>query len=114
MNHWELKKKADEHKRLAEENYKVNSKTRLTHSIETKIKTTMIGALDKFEKRFGFLWDVENNDDIPPADEIAKLWQEVRTEVLDNGNNQIRAIKEEVSLYDVKFNKYVTEFLITK
>jgi hypothetical protein len=114
VQHWELKKRADENKRLAEENYKANSKTRLTHSIETKIRTTMIGALDKFEKKLGFLWDPQSNDEIPSANELAELWQEVRTEILDNGNNQIRAIKEEVGLYDVKFNKYVTEFLITK
>lgn len=113
-DHWRLKRQADENKRLAEESYKSNSKTRLTHSIETKIKTTMIGALDKFEKKLGFLWDEESPDELPTAGELKELWQQVRTDILDNGNNQIRAVKEEISLYDVKFNKYVTEFLITK
>lgn len=67
------------------------TKEQLIHSIETKFKTTMIGALAKFERNFAYLWE---NDSIN-REKYEDLWEDTRNEILNNGNRQIRyAIKD--------------------
>ncbi len=63
----------------------------LIHSIETKFKTTMIGALAKFEQNFAYLWEQDNIN----REKYEDLWEDTRNEILNNGNRQIRyAIKD--------------------
>jgi hypothetical protein len=58
------------------------SNNNIIKQIETRLKTTMIGSLARFESAFGHLWE----DD----DEYADIWEDVRTSILNNGNHQIR------------------------
>lgn len=77
--------------------YEEDSKKRLGKIISQKIRTTMIGALESFEYKFEkYLEDPEFKD----------MFQEVRKEILDNGNNQIRATEKELEQYEVKWNRY--------
>lgn len=104
-----------EARRIANEERAANhSRSQLTRHIETKMKTTMIGALAKFEENFGSLWG-HGLDDSELTDvqrQYKELWNLTRTEILNNGNNQLRAAKDEINCYTVKFNKFETEFII--
>src|SRR5687767_13493781 len=76
-------------------NYAEESRKRLDKIISTKMNTTFIGALSSFEKNFGFLWG-QGKKDADRTDEekqLNQIWQNIRTEVLNNGNNQLRALK---------------------
>ena len=89
------KKKLDEDKK---KQYKASSRDRLGKIITTKIKTTMIGALETIEQNFGFLWE----DSV----EMRELYEKVRNEILDRGNNQIRNITTELEQYDIEWLRY--------
>ena len=90
-----------------EEQYKESSKERLAKISKKKIQTTMIGALSTVEKSFGFLWGHESDEPLSPEQEHMKsLYEEVRSEILDRGNNQARNLEAELNQYDVKWLRY--------
>lgn len=103
-------------KRKLQENkdskYKEDSRERLKKISVTKIKTTMIGALSAIEKRLGFLWglDEDGKDSghplSPEEQHLKDIYDELRSEILDIGNNQIRNLSTEISQYDVSWNRY--------
>jgi hypothetical protein len=84
------------------------SKTQLTRIIEKKFKTTFIGAVSCIEQEFGFLW----GNDKSPASRTEEekrwydKWQRLRTAILNNGNNQARAVLNELQQYKVKWDGY--------
>lgn len=85
------------------ESYQAKSKERLLKIIETKIKTATIGALSAFEDaQFGDLWDGEGEE----YEHWYRVWSEVRSKILTNGNNQIRALKKELETHDITWNRY--------
>lgn len=112
MTQSDMKKITDARRAANEEKYLNQSKASLTRHLEKKFKTTMIGALSVFEDKFGFLWGHGKSEDELSEEELRyrELWQLTRTEVLNNGNNQLRAAKEEMSFYTVRFNKFETKF----
>lgn len=89
-----------------EEKYKEQSKERLEKIITTKIRTTMIGALASIEEHLGFLWQPKDGKMSSEAIEFQSLYEKVRQEILDNGNNQIRNIKSEMENYSVEWLRY--------
>lgn len=93
------------YKQIRQEKYKQDSKDRLSKILKKKIQTTMIGALSSIEENFGFLWDVDN-DNIPNKQVFQDLYQKVRSEILDKGNNQARNIDAELAQYEVEWLKY--------
>ena len=99
-----------------EEKYAQHSKKRFIQTMSTKFRTTMIGALVAFEESFGYLWghgkDAEDLTEREKENRI--LWEQTRTEVLNKGNNQMRAAIEEISNYTLKWERYKTEFIIRK
>ena len=102
-----LIKRAKGFKAEKEEKFKDASKDRLNKIAKKKIQTTMIGALSTIEKSFGFLWGHESNEPLSPEQEHMKsLYEEVRSEVLDRGNNQARNLEAELAQYDVKWLRY--------
>ena len=65
----------------------------------------MIGALSTIEEHFGFLW--ENSESSEEDKKIMRdLYQKIRSEILDKGNNQARNIDAELAQYDVEWLKY--------
>ena len=73
---------------------------RLRFYVEKRLQTTMIGALSKFEDNFGYLWghNVENEEDLTPEQvEFYDMWERTRNQILNQGNNQIRNLKEDFS-----------------
>lgn len=97
-------------KKVAEDNkarYKESSKDRLNKIAEKKLRTAFIGALAKFEESFGFLWGHEQETELSPEQiQMAELWDHCRTEVLNNGNNQIRALKKEVDNQTISWDRH--------
>lgn len=95
------------------QSYKINkeqrdkelSKKKLYHSAETKIRTTMIGALSSIENSLKKFWDVPN----PSPEQIAMKegFEQVRSEILDRGNNQIRNLANEFSNYEISYQKKI-------
>lgn len=102
------KKLKDAAKKANQERAEANARRKLEGVIQKKCQTTMIGALARFEERFGHLW--AHGTPEKDLSEEERTWREtwdlVRTEVLNNGNNQLRAIKEELGQYSVSYNGY--------
>lgn len=86
-----------------------NSRRKLEGVVQKKCQTIMIGALARFEERFGSLWGHGKpvTELTPEELEQREKWDLVRTEVLNNGNNQLRAVKEELSRYTVSYEGYI-------
>jgi leucyl aminopeptidase (aminopeptidase T) len=84
------------------------SRERLKKNIEVKIKTTMIGSLSHIEQAFGQLWGQGKPRESLTDQELA--WEEIkdklRTEILNQGNNQIRAAMAEINSYEVSWSRY--------
>jgi hypothetical protein len=73
----------------------MNYEQKLLSSIEKRFKTTMIGSLARFEEAFGYLWEEPSDK----QDMFDRLWEDTRNNVLNNGNNQLRAAIDELADY---------------
>ena len=95
-----------EYKKTRELKYKSDSKDRLAKILKKKIQTTMIGALSTIEENFGFLWSNPTGELTATQLEMKELYDKVRSEILDKGNNQARNIDAELSQYEVEWLRY--------
>lgn len=95
-----------DYKKAREEKYKQESKERLSKILKKKIQTTMIGALSSIEENFSFLWDAPDGKLTKDQQIIKDVYQKVRSEILDKGNNQARNIDAELAQYDVEWLRY--------
>lgn len=79
-------------------------KERLKRSISTKMRTAFIGALSQFEQFFGTIWGHNKPEEILTINqlEMKKRWEQVRNNILNNGNNQLRAAEAELETYDIR------------
>lgn len=83
------------------------SKTKLKKEVKKRIQTTMIGAISSIEKYFGFLWGEESDNELTKDQErMRDIFEDMRTEILDKGNSQLRNVDAEIENYDVTWNKY--------
>ena len=90
-----------------EDLYKEKSKERLNKNCKKKLQTTMIGALSSIEEHFGFLWGHESDEPLSEDQEKMRLvYEELRSDVLDKGNTQIRNIDAEFTQYAIPWNRY--------
>lgn len=88
-------------------------KDRLKKIISTKIQTTMIFPLSQFESAFGHLWGHGKTEGGLTNDEkvFRTKWNEVRNNILNNGNQQKRNASTEIDMYEVVWNGYKTVFI---
>lgn len=95
-------------KQVSAKNYEADSKMRLMTILEKKIKTSFIGAISQFESHFGALWGHGKLEH--QLTEQEKLWRErwniARTQILNNGNNQVRAVQQELSEYTMRWDAH--------
>lgn len=96
----------DNYQKLRDTKYKAESKERLSKVLKKKIETTMIGALSTIEQHFGFLWNVDDGQLTKEQLEMKALYNKVRSEILDKGNNQARNIDAELSNYNIEWLRY--------
>ena len=103
----ELVRKSEAFKSEKNSKYKEVSKDRLLKIGKKKIQTTMIGALSTIEKHLGFLWGYESSEPLTPEQEhLKELYEEVRSEILDRGNNQARNLEAEFANYEINWLRY--------
>ena len=93
-----------EYKKIRDQKYKTDSKDRLSKTLKKKIQTTMIGALSTIEENLAFLREQENTKF--SKEDMKNLYNKIRSEILDKGNNQARNIDAELSQYEVEWLKY--------
>ncbi len=84
------------------------SKNQLHNQIKKKLETSFIGALSQVEMNFGDLWGHGLSEDELTSEQLAyrELWDICRSAILDNGNNQVRAIQNELKQYTVRWDRY--------
>lgn len=98
-----------------QEIFNERSKTRLKKEVKKRIQTTMIGSLSSVEKFFGFLWGEGSDSELTKEQvRMREIFEEIRTEILDKGNTQIRNSDSEIENYDVVWNKYHINLPIKK
>jgi len=76
--------------------------------LKKRFQTTMIGALYEFEKSFGYLWGHDKNPDFltDVEDDFRYRWENVRNQILNNGNNQFRKCLFDLKKAYQNINKY--------
>lgn len=101
-------------KEARQQKYTEICRKRLSDIAEKKIKTTFIGAIAAFEKEFGELWGIDLKDEDRDDDQKYwyEKWQLARTEILNNGNNQSRALLNEIANHVISWNRYTTTFKV--
>lgn len=93
---------------VASKRYNESSRQRLATIMEKKLQTSFIGSLSQLEQFFGHLWGHRADESTltPEQLEMRHKWNEARTNILNNGNNQIRAMQNELSQYTITWNRY--------
>lgn len=85
----------------------------INKKIKKRFETSMIGTLARIEDFFGFLWGDDKQNLSPKEYEYRKLWDELRTEILNHCNYQMRAAIDELKDYlDYQNNLYEYRFII--
>lgn len=97
-----------------ERRYEEQSRRRLLRIIERKLSTSFIGALSKFEQFFGHLWGhgLDERELTDVQRRWREAWEECRNEVLNNGNNQVRAVRAELAQYTMSWDAYQTNMQV--
>ena len=72
----------------------------------------LMKELAVFEKYFGQLWGHGNSNLTEEQKHYRQVWEEARTDILNNGNTQMRIAQEEIAQYTMTWNRYKTEFII--
>jgi hypothetical protein len=102
----EIRKQNTEYKKQREVKYRNDSKDRLSKILKKKIQTTMIGALSAIEEHFGFLWNSPDGQLGKEQEVFKDLYNKIRSDILDKGNNQARNIDAELAQYEVEWLRY--------
>ena len=71
----------------------INQNDKLKSFVRKKIMTSFIGALDDFEKSFGYLWEED--------DDLFELWSDVRQSIMDRGHRQINHVDKEIDKLNI-------------
>lgn len=109
-------KAMDLNKRYKENSEKV-FKEKSLHGLQKLAKkrctTIFIGSLDSIEQKIGYLWG--NGKQFEQLTEREKLflqlWKDLRKEILDKGNTQIKILLNELANFEVvlKNRSYILE-----
>lgn len=94
----------------AKELHGKESREKLENIITKRIKTTMIGAVAAVEESLKQFWDNGGEKLTEEQERIFNLFQEMRSKILDNGNNQIRLIEKDLDNFNVELKIYHISF----
>lgn len=97
-----------------ENKYREGCKKRLLQNIERKFKTTIIGSIAAVEESFGYLWGHGiPEDELTSEQKVFRAkWSDLRTGILNNGNNNLRGAQDEIAQYSTVWEGYRTEFIV--
>lgn len=114
LSHGQMKALSERMKAAREQRYLDQSRKRLDKIVTTKMRTAFIGALAAFEDEFGFLWGQDSPEEELTKEqaEMRELWIRARTNVLNNGNTQLRAVRNEIANQTVKWNRHHIDFVV--
>lgn len=102
---WKKEKEAREE--LKKQAFQAESKERLKKILRKKMTTIMIGSLSAIEEKLGFLWGKDSEEELTEGQKyVGELFQQLRSQILDIGNTQIRNAETEVETYTVEWNRY--------
>lgn len=95
---------------------KEKMRNRLCKIISKKFETATIFPLSEFENMFGDLWGhFKNQDQLTEQEKTYKeKWLRCREQILNFCHRQKRGAMDELSMYDVIWNRYQTEFIVKK
>lgn len=85
-----------------------NKRVQLENIVVKRMKTIMIGSIAAIEERLSHLWESDNPEDI----QLRQEFEELRREILDRGNAQIRAIKTELNNFEISGKLYHYQFKV--
>lgn len=107
-----IKRSIEDARRKNKVNYQLYSRKRLIDNLTKKFNTTMIGALAEIEKEFGDLWGqgIDEQDLTKNERKMREKYLNLRTKILNNGNNQLRTAIEEINQYSTEWQKYKMDF----
>ena len=90
------------------ERFLADSRGRLEAIVQRKLKTAFVGALARVERFFGAVWGHGKSDARLTPEERAwrAVWDQCRTEILNNGNHQARALEAEFPQYEIHWTGY--------
>lgn len=83
------------------------SRQKITECVNRHIRTTMVGAVAAVEHYFGFLWGLNEDRELTVEEqELADKFAELRSQVFDIGNLQMRNFAGELHQYIISRKKY--------
>lgn len=89
-------------------------KQNIQKQIRKRFETSMIGSLARIEDFFGFLWGDFKDNLSAKEYEYRRIWEQLRTEILNHCNTQMRAAIDDINDYlEYDNNLYEYKFTIT-
>lgn len=95
------KKMFSDYRKIKEDRHKAMSYDSLKERMANRIRTTMIGAISSIEEYFGFLWGHDEENPTKSQKDLKRVFEDLRKEILDKGNNQLRSIDSDLCNYDI-------------
>ena len=86
---------------------------KIIKDIESRMRTVMIGAISRIEENFGYLWNHGNDPETKNQEIFADKWENLRLELLNHGNHQIRSASDDLKYYFDKQDKYSYNYNFT-
>lgn len=83
---------------------------KLLDDVEKRFQTLMIGAISRVEKSFGYLWNHGSDPTNETQASFRQKWDNLRTELLNHGNNQIRLAINSIEDYLDGNNKFSYQY----
>jgi hypothetical protein len=87
------------------------SRKHFIEDVEKRFKTIMIGSLARMEDTFGYLWGHNKNSLEKNQVVFREMWEDLRTDILNHGNNQMRLALEDMVSYLESLDKYEYKFI---
>ena len=91
---------------------KENARNKLKMVATKRMQTTMNGAIASIEQVFDHLWGQIKDNLTPEEEKLDELYEQLRNEILDKGNNQLRLLMSDLDGYEVEPIFY--EFVLRK
>ena len=79
------------------------AKNQLRETGKKRLQTCFMGSISSVEEKFGYLWGHgKPNDELTRAEkEFLYLWRELREDILNKGNRQLRIFLQELDNYEI-------------
>lgn len=77
--------------------------------IKRRCTTIFIGALDSIEQKFGYQWgyDRSQNDLTEKEKLFFQLWKDLRKEILDKSNHQVKLLLNDLDHFEINMKRYI-------